>query len=110
MEQDVHYIDDKTAAMNLHLVPDDGGPGGRVMAVRLFMERQRRSGKKGERGTMKKADKKMRNGIWNLSWKILDETTVIKGSWIDMRASTPPGRRAVWSLPPLRQSSAGFWW
>ena len=38
MERDVHYIDDKTAAMNLHL--DDGGSGGRVMAVRLFMESQ----------------------------------------------------------------------
>ncbi|MCD7991795.1 MAG: NUDIX hydrolase [Clostridia bacterium] len=35
---------------------------------------------------MKKADNKNQNR--NLSWKILDETTVIKDSWIDMRAST----------------------
>ena len=40
MERDVHYIDDKTAAMNLHLVLMIGGSGGRVMAVRLFMESQ----------------------------------------------------------------------
>ena len=47
MERDVHYIDDKTA-VPLHQDsshepasgPDDGGSGGRVMAVRLFMERQ----------------------------------------------------------------------
>ena len=37
---------------------------------------------------MKKADNKDEKLNMNLSWKILDETTVIKDSWIDMRAST----------------------
>ena len=37
---------------------------------------------------MKKADNKDEKLNRNLSWKILDETTVIKDSWIDMRAST----------------------
>ena len=37
---------------------------------------------------MKKADNKEEKLNMNLSWKILDETTVIKDSWIDMRAST----------------------
>lgn len=37
---------------------------------------------------MKKADNKEEKLNRNLSWKILDETTVIKDSWIDMRAST----------------------
>ena len=36
---------------------------------------------------MKKADNKDEKLNRNLSWKILDETTVIKDSWIDMRAS-----------------------
>ena len=37
---------------------------------------------------MKKADNKDEKLNRNLSWKIPDETTVIKDSWIDMRAST----------------------
>ena len=37
---------------------------------------------------MKKADNKDEKLNMNLSWKILDETTVIMDSWIDMRAST----------------------
>jgi len=41
MERDVHYIDDKKASSYESASgPDDGGSGGRVMAVRLFMESQ----------------------------------------------------------------------
>ena len=57
---------------------------------------------------MKKADNKDEKLNRNLSWKILDETTVIKDSWIDMRASTCqlPGGMVI--APLLCQSSAGF--
>lgn len=40
------------------------------------------------RGTMNKADNRDKNRNENLLWKVLDETTVIKDAWIDMRAST----------------------
>ena len=37
MERDVHYIEDSSHEPASG--PDDGGPGGRVMAVRLFTKR-----------------------------------------------------------------------
>ena len=47
------------------------------------------TGMKGRmRGTMNKADNRDKNRNENLLWKVLDETTVIKDAWIDMRAST----------------------
>lgn len=46
---------------------------------------------------MKKADNQDKNRNMNLSWNVLDETTVIRDPWIDMRASTCrlPGGRVI---------------
>ncbi|MFR3754735.1 MAG: hypothetical protein ACLTW9_25175 [Enterocloster sp.] len=61
---------------------------------------------------MKKADNKDEKLNMNLSWKILDETTVIKDSWIDMRASTCqlPGGMVIAPFTSIICRILRWWW